>query len=52
MAILERYHDGGIIDKYRKKMEKHEQNGEPFIFELDPSSDKESDDGASADEQT
>lgn len=52
MAILEWYHDGGIIDNYRKKMEKHQWNGEPFIFELDPSNDEESKDGASVDEQT
>ncbi|CAN6711594.1 unnamed protein product [Malus baccata var. baccata] len=52
MAIVERYHDGGIIDKYREEMEEHRRNGEPFILELDPSSDEESEDGASIDEQT
>lgn len=52
MAILERYDNGSIIDKYHEKMEEYRQKGETFVLTLDPSSEDESEDKASVDEQT
>ena len=52
MAILERYDDGSIIRKYREEIDEYRQKGETFVLTVDPSSEEESDDEASADEQT
>ncbi|CAN6581957.1 unnamed protein product [Malus baccata var. baccata] len=52
MAILERYDDGSIINKYRKEIEEYRQKDETFALPFDPSSEKESEDKANVDEQT
>ncbi|KAM2543444.1 hypothetical protein TB2_022757 [Malus domestica] len=52
MAILERYDNGIIIQKYCDEMNEYRQKGEAFVLVVDPNSDDESDNEASISEQS
>ncbi|KAB2595285.1 hypothetical protein D8674_030735 [Pyrus ussuriensis x Pyrus communis] len=52
MAILERYDNGSIIQKYRDKMDEYRQRGEAFVLVVNPSSEDDSDNEASVGEQS
>ena len=52
MAVLDRYDNGSVLQKYHKEINEYRQKGKTFVLEVDPSSDEESGDEASVDEQT
>ncbi|KAB2626320.1 hypothetical protein D8674_017980 [Pyrus ussuriensis x Pyrus communis] len=52
MAILERYDNGSIIQKYRDEMDEYRQRGEAFVLAVDPSSEDDSDNEASVGKQS
>ncbi|CAN6571572.1 unnamed protein product [Malus baccata var. baccata] len=51
-AVLNRYDNGSIIRKYHEVKYEYRQKGETVILAIDPSSEEESGDDASADERT
>ncbi|KAB2595203.1 hypothetical protein D8674_030653 [Pyrus ussuriensis x Pyrus communis] len=46
MAILERYDNGSIIQKYRDEMDEYRQRGEAFVLAVNPSNEDDSDNEA------
>ncbi|CAN6713087.1 unnamed protein product [Malus baccata var. baccata] len=51
MAVLDRYDDGSVLQKYREEIDEHHRKGETFDLAVYYSSADESGDEASADEQ-
>ncbi|KAM0955484.1 hypothetical protein ACFX2A_024361 [Malus domestica] len=52
MAVLDRYDDGSVLQKYREEIDEHHKKGETFDLAVYSSSADESGDEASADEQS
>ncbi|CAN6685494.1 unnamed protein product [Malus baccata var. baccata] len=52
MAVLDRYDDGSVLRKYREEIHEHHRKDETFDLAVYSSSADESDDEASADEQS
>ncbi|KAB2634503.1 hypothetical protein D8674_038359 [Pyrus ussuriensis x Pyrus communis] len=52
MAVLERYDNGSIIQKYCDEMDEYRQRGEALVFAVDPCSEDDSDNEASVGEQS
>ncbi|CAN6692386.1 unnamed protein product [Malus baccata var. baccata] len=52
MAVLDRYDDGSVLQKYHEEIDEHHRKGETFDLAVYYSSTDESGDEASADEQS
>ncbi|KAB2600490.1 hypothetical protein D8674_010761 [Pyrus ussuriensis x Pyrus communis] len=52
IAVLERYNNGSIIQKYGDEMDEYRQRGEAFVLAVDPSSEDDSDNEASVGKQS
>ncbi|KAM1355554.1 hypothetical protein ACFX2H_029580 [Malus domestica] len=52
MAVIDRYDDGSVVQKYREEIDEHHRKGETFDLAVYSSNVDESGDKASADEQS